>query len=111
MMDVENGESSGEKEKDRMTTKEEPMEAEPTKEKTQNKNLKDGTLVQFPAIAQTQHRGDLRAKQKPRILITIQGMTEATLSRSHKEIRPSFESKVVLASNLVLMFQNQKASK
>ena len=37
-------------------------------------------------------------------------MTEAKMSRSHKEIRPSFESKVVLSSNLVLMSQNQKAS-
>ena len=32
MMEVENAENSGEKEKDRVTTKEEPMEAEPIKE-------------------------------------------------------------------------------
>lgn len=35
MMDVEIGENNGEKEKDRMTAKEEPMEAEPTKKETE----------------------------------------------------------------------------
>ena len=48
MMDVDNGGNNGEKEKDRMKTKEEPMEAEPIKEETKTeeaagKSVKDAS--------------------------------------------------------------------